>query len=84
MRSVIFFLLIIGTFMIMHGIYEQKYKSLLENRRVEYKFLPRTYYEEQISDTDVTSKFKNMYNKDPWFERNVSIFPEDKRSNKSL
>jgi hypothetical protein len=63
--------------MIMHGIYEQKYKTLVENRRIEYRFLPRTYYEEQIAEADITAKFKNVFNKgvDPWFDRNVTIPP---------
>jgi hypothetical protein len=74
MKSVIFFLMVVGMFMVMHGIYEQKYKALQSNRRVEYKFLPRTYYEEQIGDTDVAGKFKTMFSKEsPWFERNVSL-----------
>lgn len=79
MKSLIFFFLVIGMFMIMHGIYEQKYQALSHNRRIEYRFLPRTYYEEQIADSDVSGKMKNMFNKDPWFERNVSILPEGQR-----
>lgn len=79
MRSVIFFLLVIGMFMVMHGIYEQKYKALEQNRRIEYKFLPRTYYEEQIADTDVAGKYKTMFKGDPWLERNVTLPPPDRR-----
>lgn len=82
MRSIIFFLLVVGMFMVMHGIYEQKYKALQENKRVEYKFLPRTYYEEQIADTDVAGKFKTMFSKEsPWFERTVSLSKGDKKDN---
>lgn len=68
--------------MMMHGIYEEKYKSLQKNRRVEYKFLPRTYYEEQITNADVTSKMKNMFNSDPWFERTVTML-KPSRTNES-
>lgn len=82
MRSVVFFLIVVGMFMVMHGIYEQKYRAMQSNRRVEYKFLPRTYYEEQIADTDVSGKFKTMYNGDPWFERNVTL-PPPRKANKS-
>jgi hypothetical protein len=64
--------------MVMHGIYQQKYNALQENRRIEYRFLPRTYYEEQINDTDVASKFKSMFDKEPWIERNVTIPPPSK------
>lgn len=80
MRSIIFFLLVVGMFMVMHGIYEQKYQALRGNRRVEYKFLPRTYYEEQIAETDVAGKFKTMFSKEsPWFERTVSLSKADKK-----
>jgi len=73
MRSIIFFMLVVGMFMVMHGIYDEKYKALQNNRRIEYRFLPRTYYEEQIGNSDVTSKVKNMFNSDPWFENRVSL-----------
>jgi hypothetical protein len=79
MRSIIFFLIVVGMFMIMHGIYEQKYKALEGNRRVEYKFLPRTYYEEQIAETDIAGKYKTMFKGDPWFERTVSL-PKSRRT----
>lgn len=80
MKSIIFFLLIVGVFMVMHGIYQQKYIALQDNRRIEYRFLPRTYYEEQINDTDVASKFKSMFDKEsPWFDRNVTIPKPDKK-----
>lgn len=84
MRSIIFFLIVVGMFMIMHGIYEDKYRALQSNRRVEYKFLPRTYYEEQISNADVTSKMKNMFNSDPWFERTVTLLKPDRIDESSL
>lgn len=80
MKSVIFFLITIGMFMIMHGIYEQKYQALQANRRVEYKFLPRTYYEEQITDTDIAGKYKTMFKGDPWLERNVTLPRPDKKN----
>jgi hypothetical protein len=73
--------MIVGVFMVMHGIYQQKYNALQENRRIEYRFLPRTYYEEQINDTDVASKFKSMFDKEPWIDRNVTI-PAPPKNNK--
>lgn len=81
MKAIVFFLLIVGLFMIIHGIYQQKFNALQENRRVEYRFLPRTFYEEQIADTDVSSKFKVMFDKEIWLERNVTLPPPPKREN---
>lgn len=74
MKAVIFFLFFVGMILIIHGIYEQKYAELKKNMRVEYRFIPRTYYEEQLANSTVSSTFKNMFNKEsPWFERNISI-----------
>ena len=62
----------VGLILVIHGIYDQKYKELQTNMRVEYRFIPRTYYEEQLSNSTVSSTFKNMFNKEsPWFDRNV-------------
>lgn len=72
MKSIIFFLFIVGFILIINGIYEEKFKSLQDNVRIEYRFIPRTYYEEQLSNANVSSTFKNMFNKEsPWFERMI-------------
>jgi hypothetical protein len=75
MKSILLFLFFFGIVLLIHGIYEQKYQSMKENVRVEYRFIPRTYYEEQLAENPtVASNFKNMFQKEsPWFERNVSL-----------
>ena len=74
MRSVIIFLFCFGIILIIHSIYDQKYKAIQNNVRVEYRFIPRTYYDEQLSSVPVSSMFKNMFDKEsPWFDRNVTI-----------
>jgi hypothetical protein len=72
MKSVIFFLFFVGLILIIHGIYDQKYNELKNNMRVEYRFIPRTYYDEQLSKSTVSSNFKNMFNREsPWFEATI-------------
>lgn len=74
MRSIIIFLFCVGIFLIIHSIYEQKFQSIKKNTRVEYRFIPRTFYEEQLASAPTSSMFKNMFDKEsPWFERNVSL-----------
>lgn len=64
--------LFIGMFMVVHGIYDERFRALKDNVRVEYRFVPRTYYEEQLSNTDVSGMFKDMFEKGaPWQERNM-------------
>ncbi len=73
-RSVIIFVFCFGLILIIHSIYEQKYQSLKDNVRVEYRFIPRTFYEEQLSSQPVSSLYKNMFDKEsPWFENNVTL-----------
>lgn len=69
MKSIVILILFIGLFFIMHGVYEEKLKSIEKNPKIEYKFIPRTYYEEQIFDSDVMGKMSNQFNSDgqPWF-----------------
>jgi len=48
--------------------------ALKKNIRVEYRFLPKTYYEEQLAQAPESSLFKNMFDKEsPWFSRNVTL-----------
>jgi len=62
----------VGMILIIHGIYDQKYKQLKNNMRVEYRFIPRTYYEEQLANSTISSQFQNMFNKEsPWYDRTI-------------
>lgn len=74
MKPVVVFLFVVGVFFIMHGIYEQKIKDIEKNKRIEYRFVPRTYLEEQMTDANVYGKMSNMFTKEsPWFERTVTL-----------
>uniref|UniRef100_A0A6C0BF07 Uncharacterized protein n=1 Tax=viral metagenome TaxID=1070528 RepID=A0A6C0BF07_9ZZZZ len=83
MKSIILFIFFAGIIMLIHGIYDQKYKTLQQNVRVEYRFIPRTYYEEQLAENpNVASNYKNMFQKEsPWFERNVGMANPMKETN---
>ena len=79
MRSIIIFLFCFGVILIIHSIYEQKYQALMDNTRVEYRFIPRTYYEEQLANNPVSATYKNMFDKEsPWFERNITLAKKPK------
>ena len=79
MRAFVVFFFVLGVFFIIHGIYEQKLKTIEKNKRIEYRFIPRTYLEEQLEDDNISGKFSNMFqNAGPWFERNVTLSKTDK------
>lgn len=47
--------------MVMSGIYQQKTLDLERSSRVEYRFIPRTLYEEQMDATSVSSNLRNIF-----------------------
>lgn len=73
MKSIIIFLFFFAAFLIISGIYEQKLEIAKQNKQIEYRFIPRTFYEEQMgSGGDVSDKFSTMFNTEsPWFDRTV-------------
>lgn len=73
MKILIIFVLFIGLFLIMQGVYDEKIKTIESNKKIEYKFIPRTYYEEQLADSQLSSQVESMFNYDsPWSSR-VSV-----------
>jgi hypothetical protein len=71
MQGIVVLLLFVGVVMIMHGIYEEKLKAAEKKTKIEYRFVPRTYYEEQLAKADLQGTFKNMFDKEsPWYDRN--------------
>lgn len=75
MKSIVILFLFIGIFFIANGVYEEKIKSIEANPKIVYKFIPRTYYEEQLLDNNVTDKMNDMFTKDdqPWHMNNIKI-----------
>ena len=72
MHAFVILLLFVGVVMVMQGVYEEKLKDAERNVRVEYRFVPRTFYEEQLAEADLDGKFSSMFQKEsPWFDRNV-------------
>jgi hypothetical protein len=62
MRAAIVILLIAGVAVVMHSIYQEKLERAEQNVRVEYRFLPRTLYEEQMSeDNRPTTRLKGVF-----------------------
>jgi hypothetical protein len=68
MQAIVVLLLFVGTIMVMHGIYEEQVAAARRQVRVETRYVPRTYYEEQLGNTaDVMGKFKGMFDASaPW------------------
>ena len=63
MKTWLIFIMFVGMLLIVHGIYEEKLAAFQKNVKIEYRFVPRTYYEEQLMNAEGTlsDKFKSMF-----------------------
>tara|TARA_B100001964_G_scaffold97783_1_gene109374 strand:+ start:111 stop:329 length:219 start_codon:yes stop_codon:yes gene_type:complete len=65
MKSIVLLLLVIGIVMISTGYQKSLYQNM-ENLKtvVEYRFIPRSIYEEQIQPINIQQSFKDMFEKE--------------------
>jgi hypothetical protein len=77
MKTLINFILFTGMFLIISGVYEQKLEAAKKEKQIEYRFIPRSLYEEQLgSNTTFAEKIKPMFESqnisgyDPYIEKN--------------
>lgn len=74
MRAFLVFFLFVGIFLVTHGVYEQKLKELSTKTKIEYRFIPRSYYDEQLSEANTSLHFKDLFQKDaPWEARFTDV-----------
>ncbi len=67
MAQLVILLFFVGMFMIVAGVYEQRFQTMKKLVRTEYKFIPRTLYDESYSQVDVNALYKNYFDSpDPW------------------
>ena len=49
-------------FMMTHGIYQEKYEKLKNDVRIQYKFIPRTYFDEFVFNNNFSSnQYKSLF-----------------------
>lgn len=62
MRLAVVLVLFLGMAMIIHSVYEEKLQRAQRQTKIEYRFLPRTLYEEQLSeDNRPTAKLTGVF-----------------------
>ena len=67
MKSVILLLFFAGVLMVVVGYVRQS--TICPNPRIEYRYIPRTFYDEQLSGDSVMKHFQSMFEKDtPWIK----------------
>lgn len=76
MKALVIMLVFSGMVIVLHSIYEEKLKRAQKQVKVEYRFLPRTLYEEQMAKSDVIGQFRSLFDKaTPWYGAGQSTLP---------
>lgn len=71
MKSIILFFLIIGLIMLALG-YQRKLLSNIETKTiVEYRYIPRSIYDEQFSPIKLENTYADMFEKQDVFFRQI-------------
>lgn len=69
MKSLSLFVLMVGIIMITVGYMDNKVKEVKQEKKIEYRFVPRTIYDDQIKPVNLSDTFSTMFaDIDPIFE----------------
>ena len=69
MKSLSLLILIVGIVFVTVGYMDNKVKQTKSEKKIEYRFVPRSIYDEQIKPTDLNDTFSTMFSDiDPIFE----------------
>lgn len=72
MKTVSITLFFMGILMIVIGYYQNKLKRVSKKEKIKYKFIPRSYYDEQLSNDTTESHFSSLFDSNsPWFKSTV-------------
>ena len=85
MKLLILIILFIGIIFVIQGIYDEKIKTLEKEVKIEYRFIPRSYYDEQLFSNQFSSKFSTLFDEDQneWSanRRTFKKYTEDELNN---
>jgi hypothetical protein len=72
MKLFITLILFAGILMVIQGIHTDQMKMIKERVKVEYRFVPRSYYDEMLFDKQFASITEDLNNTDDqWYTRNI-------------
>lgn len=72
MRSLVLFLFVIGIILLTTGYQKKMLKTHEIQTRIEYRFIPRSIYDEQLGEPQVSNSFTDMFERQDVF-RNRTI-----------
>jgi hypothetical protein len=69
MKSLSLLVLVVGIVFITVGYMDNKVQNLKSEKKIEYRFVPRSIYDEQIKPANLNDTFSTMFSAiDPIFE----------------
>ena len=71
MQSIVLVLLVLGLIMMALGYQKKMLKNMETKTVVEYRFIPRSIYEDQIGPVKLESSFQDMFEKQDVFFRMI-------------
>jgi len=82
MKSIVLLLLLFGIIMIVMGYYREY--SRCPNPIIEYRFIPRTFYDEQLSAPNLIKQFSSLFEDENVWLKDRNIKPPSKGSNENF
>jgi hypothetical protein len=67
MKSLVLLLLVLGVMMITTGYHQKLQTSFKQEKIIEYRYIPRSYIEEQLEPVNLQKSFADMFQKDNIF-----------------
>ena len=64
MKLLILIILFIGIILVIQGVNDENIETLKKEKKIEYRFIPRSYYDEQIFTNQFSSKFSTLFDED--------------------
>ena len=61
MKSIILFLFIMGVIFITNAHQNKAMKEFKQDKIIEYRFIPRSIYDEQLGNPHITQSFSDMF-----------------------
>jgi hypothetical protein len=67
MKSIILFLFVVGIILITTTQQKKAMENIKTEKIIEYRFIPRSIYDEQMNSTQLTKSFADMFEKQDIF-----------------
>ncbi len=67
MKSLVLLLMVIGIMMITIGYHQKMQSNYKKEKIIEYRYIPRSLFEEQVQPVNLQQSFSDMFKKDNVF-----------------